>query len=79
MECAVGNMAKGRIRGATSDHPQRAVRIVADGLKHSPFQLEVRSDNAIFQMNKFGAPDYPEPTRVVGEHITRAFERNASW
>jgi hypothetical protein len=29
-------------------------------------------------MNKFGVPDYPEPAGVVGEHITRDFERKAS-
>ena len=41
-------MAKGRV-GVTSQHPQRSVCIFADRLKHLSVQVELRSNNTIFQ------------------------------
>src|ERR1700690_4020417 len=65
LECSVGNPAEGRVRSTASQQPQRAVRIFADRLKHSSFQLKASSNNSIFQVNELGVPDYPEPARVV--------------
>ena len=69
-------MAKRRIRIAGPVTHKEPSGASADALKHSPFQLEVRTDSRAFQSNDVTRSQYPEPARVVGKDVHRSIDRD---